>query len=711
MSMQRTFWSFLALLPFLCTCGPAQERGAALHGNSGTNHLVGQKSPYLLQHVNNPVDWYPWTEEALAKAGRENKLLIISVGYAACHWCHVMEHESFEDSLVAQVMNESFVSIKVDREERPDVDDVYMTACRLTNERGCGWPLNAIALPDGRPIWAGTYLPKKQWIKVLERFTALRLSESGKMEEYADQLTEEIVRQNQFIVQADGENATLNRRQIDDAARQLHQSIDFQLGGTKGAPKFPLPTLYEFLLAHHYHTGDEQSLKAVTTTLDALAAGGIHDQLAGGFSRYSTDDAWRVPHFEKMLYDNGQLLSLYGHAYQLNGREQYARVIRQTIDFLDRSLSGDDGAFYASLDADTEGEEGLTYVWSVEEIRSLLGDDRLTDVFTDYYGVTETGNWEGRNILYQSSTPKKVARRYGYASTDALEQDLAPARTILLNAREKRPQPALDDKALTAWNALTVSGYADAFRALGEEAYRQRAVLTARFLLENMGQADGRLNRNFKDGDSAINAYLDDYGLLAQAYIDVYQITFAEEWLMHAKNLLTYADAHFYDESTGLYSYTSDLDPPLVSGNTPVNDEVIPSGNSVVARASYQLGTLTADEALRTRARKMLALVQPRLAESGPRHYANWARLYLEIMQPTYEVAILGADAGAMRDAMSRAYLPDALLLGGTVEGQLELLTNKLVPGETTIYVCLEKVCQLPVTEVESALEQMKDPG
>ena len=712
MIMWRSLVGSLALLTLLCTCGPAQNQGRNTTDSKnepGMNHLAGQKSPYLLQHARNPVDWYPWGDEALAKAKAENKLLIISVGYSACHWCHVMEHESFEDSLVAKVMNDNFVSIKVDREERPDVDDVYMTACQLTARRGCGWPLNAIALPDGRPIWAGTYFPKVQWLKVLDRFTTLRLNEPGKMEEYAAGLTEKLVRQNSFLPTAAGEEEALSLEQITGAAEMLHAGTDFQLGGMAGSPKFPMPVLYEFLLAHHFHTGNEKSLKAVTTTLDAMAAGGIYDQLAGGFARYSTDAEWLVPHFEKMLYDNAQLLSLYAHAYQQTGKEDYAAVIRQTVEFLDNSLSDENGAFYASLDADTEGEEGLTYVWTKDEIEERLPDPQLGVAFMDYYGLTNRGNWEGHNILYKAKDLEKVARSNDYPSVTDLEEALAGARKTLLKARDQRPQPGLDDKALTAWNALAVSGYVDAFRAVGEEAYRQRAVKTAAFLIEEMQEKDGRLNRNFKDGNSAINAFLDDYGLLAQACVDVYQITFDEKWLDRAKDLVAYTNAHFYDEETGLYRYTSDLDPPLVSGNIPTNDQVIPGGNSVMGRVLHQLGVLTADEEMKERAQAMLTLIQPKLAERGPRFHANWARLYLELLQPTYEVAILGEDAGAKRDLLSKAYLPDALLLGGTKEGTLELLTNKLNPGATTIYVCLEKVCQLPVEEVEKALAQMRE--
>ncbi|MEM1356760.1 MAG: DUF255 domain-containing protein, partial [Bacteroidota bacterium] len=417
--MLRSVFIYLALITLLCTCG-RDQKNSNQQPPEGFNHLFDQKSPYLLQHARNPVDWYPWNEEALAKAKSENKLLVISVGYAACHWCHVMEHESFEDSLVAAVMNEHFVSIKVDREERPDVDEVYMTACQLTAKRGCGWPLNAIALPDGRPIWAGTYFPKDQWLKILRQFTDARLKEAGKMEEYAASLTEELVRQSSFIPSAAGDEA-LSQTQIDAAAEMLLESMDFNLGGVEGAPKFPLPVLHEFLLAHHFHTGNEKSLEAVIKTLDEMAAGGIYDQLAGGFARYSTDDRWLVPHFEKMLYDNAQLVSLYAHAYQLTGKKRYEEVVRQSLGFIEQSLTDPEGLFYASLDADTEGEEGLTYVWKLAEIARVLEDDQVTEAFADFYGIKARGNWEGANILHRPLPPEMVAQQNGYENQAALE--------------------------------------------------------------------------------------------------------------------------------------------------------------------------------------------------------------------------------------------------------------------------------------------------
>jgi len=710
MKVLKTAIPTLLLLTLLCTCGPAQNKGVMGENNKeeqALNHLAGQKSPYLLQHARNPVDWYPWSDEALAKATAENKLIVISVGYAACHWCHVMEHESFEDSTVAAVMNEHFVSIKVDREERPDVDDVYMTACQLVSQKGCGWPLNVIALPDGRPIWAGTYYPKAQWLRVLEQFQKLRTDDPAKMEEYAAGLTNALAERNDFSPVAT-DASTLSREERQAITTKLLQTIDYKEGGVTGAPKFPIPILYEFLLAEHFYTKDPKTLEAVTTTLDGMAAGGIYDHLAGGFARYSTDAQWKVPHFEKMLYDNGQLLSLYAHAYEVTGYKRYAEVVRESIAFLESSLSDKNGAFYASLDADTEGEEGLTYVWTAEEIETTLADEKLAAAFNDYYSVSKGGNWEGHNILYRTQPVTALAKKHGFNTEGALEKALIGAKEKLLSVRDRRPQPGLDDKALTAWNALAITGFADAFRALGDEAYRQRAVKTGKFLRDNMLDADGRLNRNFKDGNSAINAFLDDYALLAQAYIDLYQITFDATWLTTAERLTGYANEHFFDAEKGLYNYTSDLDAALVSTNVPVNDKAIPSGNSAMARALHQLGILTANDEYTARAREMAARLRSTVSDNGPRFFANWARLHLELAEPTYEVAILGADAGAMRRQMSREYHPNALFLGGKEEGNLVLLTNKLVPGETTIYVCLEKVCQLPVNKADEALVQLR---
>jgi len=525
-----------------------------------TNKLINESSPYLLQHAHNPVDWYPWGDEALAKAKAEDKMIIISVGYAACHWCHVMEHESFEDTTVSRIMNENFINIKVDREERPDIDDVYMTACHLASGRSCGWPLNAFAMPDGRPVWAGTYFPKKDWMKVLEQFIDEKKNNPDKLKEYADQLTQGIQQQEEIVKRDSDLNFTSNK--VITIADNFLENIDYKEGGRKNPPKFPMPNNYEFLLSYHHfanQTGKEKNkaLEATKITLDKMAMGGIYDHLGGGFARYSTDNEWIVPHFEKMLYDNGQLVSLYSKAYQLTFDPLYKSVVEETLEYIKREMTNSEGGFYSSLDADTEGEEGKFYVWKKPEIDSLLNDKNLSDIFCEYYQVHKKGNWEhGNNVIYRKKSDEEVAKDYGISTTD-LQSKLKKAKTILFNAREKRTRPGLDDKVLTSWNALMLKGYVDAYKALGDEEYLATALKNANFLSKNMLQSDNRLNRNYKDGKSVINAFLDDYALLTDAFIGLYQVTFDEQWLNKAKDLTQYAVEHFYDDKSEMFFYTS----------------------------------------------------------------------------------------------------------------------------------------------------------
>ncbi|NND33978.1 MAG: thioredoxin domain-containing protein, partial [Saprospiraceae bacterium] len=439
-----------------------------------TNHLIHENSPYLLQHAHNPVNWYPWGEEALAKAKKEDKMILVSIGYAACHWCHVMEHESFEDTTVAEIMNNHFICIKVDREERPDIDDVYMTACQLASGRGCGWPLNSFALPDGRPVWAGTYFPKEQWIKVLDQFKTMWVSDRKKLDEYATQLTAGIQQQDQIVV---GEPQAIKREDADVMAAAMLKQIDKKKGGRQGAPKFPMPNNYIYLLNYHAMTGSEDALQAVRTTIDAMADGGIYDQLGGGFARYSTDENWLVPHFEKMLYDNAQLLSLYAAAHQVTKDAKYERIITETVDWIDRELTDPTGGFYSSLDADSEGEEGKFYVWTSDEIDALLPAE-AAPIYKAYYSIKEHGNWEETNILHRTESSDKLAERFNI-STDQLQEIIRESNKTLLAVRNERVRPGLDDKILTSWNGLMISGLLDAYQSLQDSGLLNRAIKNA----------------------------------------------------------------------------------------------------------------------------------------------------------------------------------------------------------------------------------------
>jgi uncharacterized protein YyaL (SSP411 family) len=701
------FLKLLFLIVFLSAlgCNASKTQGGGDH--TYTNNLINESSPYLLQHAHNPVDWNPWKEDALAEAKKENKLLLISIGYAACHWCHVMEHESFEDTTVARVMNENFVPIKVDREERPDVDDVYMTACQLASQKGCGWPLNAIALPDGRPVWAGTYFPKKEWVKVLDYFIKIWKDEPEKLEEYALQLTEGVQSLESIDVNPNPSNFQVDS--LKKIAVNFVSNVDFIKGGRNGAPKFPMPNNWQFLLRYHHFSGNTQALEAVDKTLTEMAMGGIYDHLGGGFARYSTDAEWKVPHFEKMLYDNGQLVSIYSQAYQLTKNPLYQQRVEETLEFTAREMTSKEGGFYSSYDADSEGEEGKFYVWEKQEIDSLITDETTAKIVEDYYEITKKGNWEeDKNILYRRKSDEQIAKKNN-VTVEELNKRINEAKQTLFDARKKRVMPGLDDKVLTSWNALMTKGYVDAFKAFGRKEYQAAALKNGEFVLSKMMQSDGRLNRNYKDGKSVINAFLDDYALTIEAFIGLYEITFDEKWLNKADELAKYALAHFQDEASGMFFYTSDLDPPLVARKKEVADNVIPGSNSAMARSLFYLGTYLYNDEYTGKAEQMLNnLSNTVVGNRQPNFYSNWCQLYLDFVNRPYEVAIVGDDFAAKRNELMKNYLPNALLLGGQTEGNLELLKGKLQEGETMIYVCQNKVCKLPVMEVEKALPLIK---
>ncbi|MEM6348326.1 MAG: thioredoxin domain-containing protein [Bacteroidota bacterium] len=694
-----TQYLLLSLLVLLTNACSSQNQTAQEHPY--TNKLAESSSPYLQQHAHNPVNWYPWGEEALAKAHAEDKLIIISVGYAACHWCHVMEHESFEDTAVARVMNENFVAIKVDREERPDVDQIYMEAANIIMGRG-GWPLNAIALPDGRPIYAGTYFPKKDWMKVLNHFIKLKAEKPDMLAQAASQITEGIQKINE--VAPPTEAATFTESDLAEMYQAVEKSIDFSRGGLDREPKFPMPVVHQFLLQYHHQNNNPKALQAVLKTLDEMAAGGIYDQVGGGFARYSTDAVWKVPHFEKMLYDNGQLVSLYSSAYQLTKNPRYREVVYQSIEWIERELSDKNGGFYSSLDADSEGEEGKYYVWSEAELDDLLGEDAT--LFKAFYNVKEGGNWEHSNILHHTTSREEFTKNNEIVLNN-FEALLKRSHDKLLKVRLKRVPPGLDDKILTAWNALMLKAYVDAYRVFGEQRFLDRAVQNAQFIRQEMIREDGGLFRNHKDGKSSINAFADDYAAVIEAFVSLYQATFEEEWLFLADSLMQYSLTNFYEESSGLFYYTSNEDDPLIARSRELIDKVIPGSNSVLAKDLFLLGTYLYQEEYLQQSERMLQTV---IADAKPNasFYANWGVLLNWHVNTPYEVAIVGKDFAKARQALDQHYLPNAFLIGGETEGKLELLEYKAVPGATMIYVCQNKVCQMPTEEVEVALKLME---
>ncbi len=673
-----------------------------------TNKLIHESSPYLLQHAHNPVDWYPWGEEALSLAKKENKLLLISIGYSSCHWCHVMEHESFEDTTVAAFMNAHFINIKVDREERPDIDDVYMTACQLSSGGSCGWPLNSFALPDGRPVWAGTYFPKTKWLEVLDYFRKTWSEESDKMEDYGNRLVAGVKDNGLDSLLAD-QDQEFTQQDVHQLAKQFMDRVDPQTGGRRGAPKFPMPNNWQYLMHYAFRYDDAKAKTLLLTTLDKMMMGGIYDQLEGGFARYSTDSLWLVPHFEKMLYDNSQLVSLYAQGYAWTGKKEYLDVVNQTIDFVDRHWSDPSGGFYSSYDADSEGEEGRYYVWTTNELEQLIPDELDRNLFYAYNDIRPLGNWEhDKNILQRHRRGEDLARQFNI-TLEAFNASIAKSNAALLQKRNTRIAPGLDDKILTSWNGLMLQGYIDAYSVTGSIAYLQRARKNADFILREMIKDGFRLDRNYKNGKSTINGFLDDYAITIQALLNMYQATFEQQWLDHAKGLTDHVLRHFDGDSSGFFYFTSDLDPPLIARRIDYGDNVIPSANSIMARNLVLLGELLGQESYAARGQRMFNQVWPRLKKDGqPSFYSNWCQLMLTLIKPPFEIAIVGSNYQKLLDEIQRNYQPDAIYLGGPDEGNLPLLQFKLVESETLIYVCQNKTCKQPVETVRDALTQMK---
>ncbi|MGB0391621.1 MAG: thioredoxin domain-containing protein [Salibacteraceae bacterium] len=667
-----------------------------------TNKLIKETSPYLLQHAHNPVNWYPWGDEALEKAKSENKLILVSIGYSACHWCHVMEHESFEDSTVAAIMNESFVCIKVDREERPDVDDVYMTAVQLMTGSG-GWPLNCFALPDGRPIYGGTYFQKDKWVQVLKGISNDYNTNLEKWLEAADQITNGV--QQSDLLPINNNPAIFELDTLEKMVKNWKLSFDNKEGGPNRAPKFPLPNNYQFLLQYGVLNKDQEVIDHVKLTMDKMALGGIYDQIGGGFARYSTDIDWKVPHFEKMLYDNGQLLSLYSEGYKFFKSDLYKKTVYQTVDYLEREMTDHTGAFYSALDADSEGEEGKYYVWTEGELNELLGEDFKW--IKEFYHVGKKGHWEhGNNILLRGISFEELAK------TMSTDFETAKAKIEELNeklrkARTKKVKPGLDDKTLTSWNALTISGLIDAYSAFGDKRFLNLALKNAEFINRQMKTQAGKLRHTYKNGESKLDGFLEDYCFVIEAWIKIYQVTYDEKWLEEAKDLADLTITEFYNSQQGMFYFTSESSKQLVARKMELNDNVVPASNSSMAKALFLLGHYFDNKAYSNMSNTMLNNIQPQMSKYGS-GYSNWGVLYLNQVFPFYEIAISGDDLLQKSTEFHSAYMPNKLLIGSKTESNLPLLIGKNVEGETFIYVCVNKACQLPVTKTRDAFKQIQ---
>ncbi len=662
------------------------------------NALAQAASPYLRQHARNPVDWMEWGDQAMARARAEGKLLLISIGYAACHWCHVMAHECFEDAGIAALMNRHFVCVKVDREERPDVDQVYMEAVQLMIGHG-GWPLNCFALPDGRPVYGGTYFRPEAWHTVLTRLATLWEQEPDRVTQEAGQLAKYLQASHRRAPGRVAEGVTWKWPEVYAA---FSARFDREQGGTAGAPKFPMPAEWQFLLRYGWAAGDAGCARQVRLTLDRMAAGGLCDQLGGGFARYSTDAAWKVPHFEKMLYDNAQLIELYAEASAVYAEPRYRDAALDAAEFLERELALEGGGYASSLDADSEGEEGRFYAWTRSELESALGE-RLR-WFADITGVDGEGHWErGNNVLLRRYSLEDLAARQGWTRAEA-ERVWAEARRDLLAWRARRPRPARDDKVLTSWNGLTVRALAAAFRHTGRDVLRQRAVRTADFLLGRARRADGGLwHRGFEDA-FAVEGFLEDYALLADGLIELYQVTFAARYLDVARGLADYALEHFGgDDSPWLY-FTADTAPPLLVRKRETQDNVIPSSNAVFARVLLALADFFAAPEYRVRAEAMLSAVRAEFPIYAPA-YAVWAQTLLAESFPMATLAVVGPEAHAFRDATAGKYRPQWRYAGSEIPADLPLLRGKFQAGATLAFRCQGDACGRPQTDWRQLLE------
>lgn len=673
--------------------------------NPKENHLKGQTSPYLLQHLYNPVDWYPWGKEALEKARSENRPLLVSIGYSACHWCHVMERESFEDHSVARLMNEHFVCIKVDREERPDIDHLYMNAVQLLSERG-GWPLNCFALPDGRPFWGATYFPKEQWKNILIRIHELYQHQYDDLLEQAQQLTEGITKSSLLPV-SQKQTEEFSAESIHRMADTIIEGIDMKEGGTKGAPKFPLPALHEFLIHYHAQNPDKDTaLQAVNLSLQKMAKGGIYDQIGGGFSRYSVDEYWKVPHFEKMLYDNAQLISLYSKAWKINPLPIYQQITEETIAFVKRELQSQAATFYSALDADSEGKEGKYYVWTEKDFHQVLGHEAA--LAGEYYNIGGKGLWEeGNNILMPDKDLEEFARMKKM-DVFGLREKIVLWKEKLLSEREKRIKPGLDTKVIVSWNALMIEALAEAGSTFGKQSWIEDAQKTADYILKHAIDKQGKLAHTITNEKLAVDGFLEDYAYMIKALIKLAQASINPSYFVSAKNLLNYTLANFSSPDTNMFAFSSDKGEQLAAPYFDFQDNVIASSNSTMARNLFYLGNIFENQQWIDRSRNMLHDMKPQIEQYG-RWTANWGILWLHHQQEFFVLAVTGPHAHVAAAKLYTTFLPDTLVCAAhTKADHIAVLENRFSEKETLIYPCTLNACLQPENEAEAVIRLLR---
>jgi uncharacterized protein YyaL (SSP411 family) len=658
------------------------------------NALIDETSPYLLQHAFNPVRWLPWSQEAFEMAQAVDKLVLVSVGYSACHWCHVMEKESFEDESVAEVMNRHFICIKVDREERPDVDQIYMTAVQLMTQRG-GWPLNCFTLPDGRPIFGGTYFPKHQWLHVLRSLEHTFRNDREKTLEYAEALHEGIIRSD--LVGKVAEQTTFSPEKLHEMVLRWSRNFDRIEGGGTHAPKFPLPNNLDFLLNYGVLNEHEGILRQVELTLDKMAMGGIYDQIGGGFARYSVDMLWKVPHFEKMLYDNGQLLHTYARAYTWLPKNTYKRVVYQTVDWFERELLAEDGSLYAALDADSEGVEGKFYCWSEAEIDSVLSADEKW--VKKYFCIDQQGYWEENDsyILLRRMSDKDFCRNEGI-SEEEFERKLMRVIEKLRDERKHRVRPARDTKKLSSWNAMAVKGLCTSYLAFNDDNFLLLAQRVMRRLERECITSDFRIFRSVDQKGRKINGFLEDYVFTAEAMLSLYSVTYHAEYVYKAAKIIDRALELFGDSESGMCFFT-EHDSELIARKMELNDNVIPSGNSVMANLLFDLGMLLGNTGYLMRSRQMLANVYDGMEHYGS-GYSNWGILLLKNTFPFLQLVFSGSEAPEALRKFSSRFSPNmqCALANGS---DFPLLKDKHSSEKLKLFLCVDGVCSMPTDDLK----------
>ena len=679
-----------------------------MSNQSNANQLINESSPYLLQHAHNPVNWYPWNEKSLALAKQEDKPIIVSIGYSACHWCHVMERESFENEELAAIMNEHFICIKVDREERPDVDQVYMDAVQLMGISG-GWPLNVFLSPDQKPFYGGTYFPPQSWKQILRNVANAFREHRDQLDESAEKFAQALGTSDLLKYDIAADTSDFEFKNLEQAYNKLAGKFDRNKGGMNKAPKFPMPALWIFLLRYYHFSEDESVLNQVNLTLKEMAKGGIYDQIGGGFARYSVDADWMVPHFEKMLYDNGQLLSLYSEAYTITKNPLYKKVVYQTIGFLTRELLNEEGGFYSALDADSEGEEGKFYIWQKNELDDIFKDSFSAEqsaLLLEFYQVSDNGNWEhGKNILHSQLTAQEFAKTKGISENEFINLK-DEADKVLLVERSTRERPGMDDKILTGWNGIALRGLVDAYLAFAEPAFLKLAEQNAEFIVDKL-QVGQQLHRSYKNGKAYLQGYLEDYAWVINGFLSLYQANFEEKWLMNAEQMTNYVIANFWDFNEELFFFTNADAEQLIARKKELFDNVIPASNSVMADNLYRLALLTDRPELKEKAAKMLQRAA-KLLQTDLQYMSNWASLYSLVSKPTAEIVIAGENIGEFRLQMEEKFYPNKVVAGSEGASTLPLLRDRTIKDGTRIFVCYDKTCKLPVSTPAEAWEQLE---